>query len=328
MAAAADAVRDRWRDAVARSYQAETAARARNPHTLSVSRLSGCTRQAAYALAAAPVTDRHPAAEGRAANHGTWLHLGLLPRLADEVGGKHETMVVVRGAGIIIVGSADVALVEGPDGPELADVKTVHSLDAVRRHGAYHEHWVQLLAYILGERQRTRRQIRWAVLVYVDRATGEEEVFVREVTDAALLAIVDRISEIVRWAAAPDTAPRVTAALPGDRRWRLRGPSNTWSACNECPFLTRCWGEDAKPGQRGAQRNLVRNDTAREAALDAYTAAAATAADADAEKSFWRSVLDGSPEGLYGRWRLSWKRDGSINVKAVRSVERAEKWRG
>lgn len=322
MAAEADtaAVRERYLAAVAAAHTAETEARARHPHTLSVSRLAGCTRQAAYALAGTPVTEPPKQVEARAANHGTWLHEGLLPRLADQVGGKHETIVVVRAAGVTIMGRADLAVVESAAGGELADVKTVNGLDAVRRAGGFGEHWVQLMAYILGERQRSR-PVRWAVLIYVDRATGEAEVFVRPVTDEALLAVVERIGEIVRLAAAPQTAPRVTAALPGGRRWRMRGPGPKGYSCNECDWLRACWGPDAKPGQRGAQRNLVRTDPAREAALGAYVTASSTAADAAAEKEFWRSVLDGSPAGLYGSWRLSWTRAGAISVKAIGPVE-------
>lgn len=320
--AAADAVRARYRAAFAAAHRAETTARARHPHTLSVSRLSGCTRQAAYALAQAPVTDPAPAVEGRAANHGTWLHEGLLPRLADQVNGKHETSVVVHAAGVSITGRADLTVVEGPDGDELVDVKTVNGLDGVRRHGdGYDEHWVQVMAYVLGERQRGRR-IAWAVLIYVDRGTGAEEVFVRPVTQATLLAVVDRIGEIVRLSATPTAAPRVTAALPGDRRWRLRGPGRSW-ACDDCPFLTGCWGPGAKPGVVGAQRNLVRNDTAREAAIGAYAEASRLAATSAEERDFWRSVLDGSPPGLYGPWRLSWNRAGAISIKATRPVQEA-----
>jgi hypothetical protein len=318
---AAAAVREKYLEAVGAAHRAETGARSRPPHRLGISKLGGCARAAAYTLAGTPASNQPTQTEGRAANHGTWLHEGLLPRLANEVGGKHETDVVARIGGLEIMGRADLAVVDSDDGGEVADVKTLDGLDAVRRWGGYEENWVQVMAYILGKIQETGRRIRWAVLIYVDRGSGEVEVFVREATDAALLAVVARVGEIHRWAADPDTAPRTTAALPGGRRWRLRGPGLSW-ACNECWWLSRCW-PGAVPGVRGAQANLVRSDPAREAALGAYAAASAAVGDATTEKDFWRSVLDNSPEGVYGRWRLSWTRAGSIKVTAVRPLEEA-----
>jgi len=321
VAGAADAVRARYVTALAEAHRAENIARARPPHRLSVSRLGGCTRQAGYALSGTPVSDTPPPAEARAANHGTWIHNGLLPRLADQVGGKHETDVIAHAAGLAITGQSDLAVVESVDGGEIVDVKTVNGLDPVRRYGPHGEHWVQVLAYALGETQRTGRLIRWAVLIYLDRSSGEEEVFVREITPAVLLAIVDRVREIVAAAADPDTAPRTTAALPGGRRWRMRGPGASYE-CDECCWLARCW-PGAKPGVRGAQAAIVRTDAAIEAALGAYSAAARASSDAALEQDFWRSVLAGSPAGIYGAWRLTWTKNGSIRVTAVRALEEA-----
>lgn len=321
MAGAADAVRDRYVAALAAAHRAETLAHSRPPHRLSVSRLGGCTRQAAYALAGTPVSDTPDPGEARAANHGTWIHTGLLPRLAYQVGGKHDTDVIAHAAGLDITGQSDLAVVESDDGGEIVDVKTVNGLDTVRRYGPHGEHWVQVLAYALGETQRTGRRIRWAVLIYVDRGTGAEEVFVREITPAVLLAIVDRVRAIVTATADPDHAPRTTAALPGTRRWRLRGPGKSYD-CNECPWLSRCW-PGAKPGVVGAQSAIVYTDAAVEAALGAYAAAARTASDAALEQDFWRSVLAGSPAGIYGPWRLTWTKNGSIRVTAVRALEEA-----
>lgn len=315
--AAADDVRQRYLDAVAAAHLAETSARSRPPQ-LSVSRLGGCTRAAAYALAGTPPSDTPPPIEGRAGNHGTWLHAGLLPRMAEEVGGKPEVDVVVTADGVTIFGRADLAAVYTDLGGELADVKTVAGLDTVRRYGGYADHWVQLFTYLLGEVQRSGQRIRWGVLVYVDRNTGEAEVFVREATDKALLAVIDRIAEINRYAADPDQAPRTTGSLPGDRRWRMRGPGYSYG-CDECPWLSRCW-PGAVPGVRGAQANIVRTDPARQAALTAYAAASTQASDLVREQEFWRTVLAGAPEGIYGPWRLSWSKNGAIRVTAVKPV--------
>jgi hypothetical protein len=314
-------VRDKYQAAVAAAHVAETSSRARPPHRLSVSKLGGCTRQAAYALAGTPVSDTPPPAEARAANLGTWFHLGFLPRLADQVGGKHETDVIAHAAGLAITGQTDLAVVESADGGEIVDVKTVDGLDVVRRYGPYGDHWVQVFAYALGETQRTGRLIRWAVLIYVDRGTGAEEIFVREITPAGLLAVINRVRDIIDAAADPDTAPRLTAAMPGGRRWRMKGPGKS-KGCDECPFLSRCW-PGAKSGVVGAQASIVRTDAAIEAALGAYGAAARTVSDAASEQDFWRSVLAGSPAGIYGSWRLTWTKSGSIRVTAARALEEA-----
>lgn len=316
MAAAGEAaaVRERYLTAVAAAHRAQTGGRARPPHRLGISKLSGCARRAAYTLAGTPASDSPAVAEGRAANHGTWIHEGLLPHLADQVGGKYETDVVARIGGLEIMGRADLATDE-----ELVDVKTVDGLDAVRRYGGYDEHWFQVLAYVLGKAQETGVRLRWAVLIYVDRGSGETEVLVREVTDTALLAVIDRVGEIHRYAADPDTAPRTTAALPGGRHWRMRGPGGgqggSW-ACDECWWLGRCW-PGAIPRVRGAQANIVRTDSAIEAALLAYLTASMSAGDAKTEQEFWRSVLANAPAGVYGRLRLSWSRAGAIRVTAV-----------
>lgn len=321
MSSPADVVRDRYRAAIADAHRAETLSRHRPAIKLSVSRLGGCTRRAAYTLAGTEPSNQVTPGEARAANHGTWIHEGVLPRLADQVGGKHETQVVVTAAGVTIYGRADLAVTESDLGGEMLDVKTVAGLDGVRRRGGWDNDWMQLLAYILGETQRSGQRIRWAVLLYIDRDTGEDEVFVREVTDAVLLSVVERVAEIRRYSAAPDMAPRTTAALPGSRRWRMRGPGS-WT-CDECPWLSRCW-PGAEPGVVGAQRHLARTDPAREAAIGAYASAATAAGELSAEQSFWRSVLAGAPEGEYGPWRLSWTRNGAINVKAIRPIEGAQ----
>lgn len=319
--AAAEDVRQRYLAAVADAHRAETTSRARAPH-LSVSRLGGCTRAAAYALAGTPPSDDPEQPEGRAANHGSWLHLGYLPRLAELVGGKHEVEVVVTAAGVTIFGRADLAAVDTDLGGELVDVKTVAGLDTVRRYGGFADHWVQLFAYLLGEVQRTGHRIRWGVLVYIDRSTGEAEVFVREATDRALLAIVDRIAEIRGHADDPDRAPRTTGSLPGDRRWRMRGPGSSYG-CDECPWLSRCW-PGAQPGVRGAQAAIARTDAAIEAAITAYAWHSTVGSDYAREQEFWRSVLDGAPEGIYGPWRLQWTKNGAIRVTAVKPIEGGE----
>lgn len=275
--------------AVVRAFTAESAARKRAPHNLGISALSGCTRFAAYALAGTPASDEVEPGEGRAANLGTWQHNGLLPRVADEfTDGATEVNVTLTAAGVTIPGHIDL------DIPYmLLDLKTVGEwrLQAVRQSGVFYDHVLQVAAYGVGKLQAGQPP-RWLVILYLDRASGDSEVFVIPFTNEHVVMVVDRVAEIRRWADDdPDTAPRrdasgVAMAGPG---WSFR--------CNECPWLRRCWGPDAQPGQR------IRHDhdvPEVEALLLEYIEANAVEGPAKRRKAEIADLLETARYGVYG----------------------------
>lgn len=318
--ASVEDVKDRYDAALSAAFRAASAERARPPHAFSMSRLGGCTRAGAYALALTPVSDELPIGENRAANLGTAEHIWLLPYLTGALGSgaAMEQALTLHAAGLVIPGTADVTGLY-----DLGDQKTVgeHRLHRLRRTGlAFPDHWIQVAGYALARRQ-SGADVDHLVWIYMDRASGDHETLVEEFTDDTALAVLDRVREIRRWADTdPDRAPRTYYAVPGrgDKPRSLRGPGLEFM-CNECPWLRRCWGEDARPNQVGAQRNLARTDPQIEAALVCYDAAAARRSEADKEAEFYSAVLDGRRAGVYGAWSLRWSKGSSVmDAAAVR----------
>lgn len=287
--ATAEQVADELRAATAAAFRAASAQRQRHPHHLGISSLGGCTRRAAYALARVEPSDDPPPREGRAANLGTWEHEGLLPRLAEQLGPQAQTEVpvVLRAAGIEIPGTAD--LVRDPVVVE--DLKTVgeHRLGRVRREGdPFYPHRMQAGGYALA-RLQDGHPTTWFGWHYLDRASGDEEIMVRPFTNRDALQVVDRVQTLVDWAAGdPDYAPRDE-----------RGPGLSF-ACDECPFLRRCWGEDAEPGQVGAQAVQVRSDADAVEQLARYLDARDRETAAKAEKKDAEAALSRTRFGTYG----------------------------
>jgi hypothetical protein len=285
------------RDLTGRAFMEENARRQadRDPTKLTLSGLGGCTRAAAYKVAGTPPSDRPLRDEARAALLGTGTHDWFLPALvrAAGPGAACEQPVVLHAAGLDIAGTLDFA-----HGPMVLDLKTVREwrLTGVRRRGgAYDEHTVQVLGYVLARIQEGH-DVRYAVFLYMDRSTGEVEVIVEEVTNAAVLAVVDRVTTIARLAELdPDSAPR-----------EERGPGLSY-ACDRCPWLRRCWGEDAVAGQPGPQRRLADTPAGLELALTLYAEVAeleATARARRTDKDFAKLILNEVEAGEYGRWRL------------------------
>ncbi|MCZ7478837.1 hypothetical protein [Micromonospora sp. WMMC273] len=286
-------VEHRLRTAMGRAFRAETASRERDPHHLGLSSVGTCTRRAAYALAKTPVSDRPPVREARQANLGTWEHAGLLPRLSEQLpGSRVESKVRLRAAGLELVGSIDLDDLDG-----VVDLKTVgeHRLAAVRRlwRPFYHNR-VQVSSYALA-RLQMGRPVRWVAYLYMDRASGAEEVVVEPFTNALALEVIDRVTLLRALSADPDRAPRDE-----------RGPGLSLS-CDECPWLKRCWGPDAEPSVVGPQ--AVSTDPEIIAALADYDDARARASQAEADKKWALARLNRAAYGTYGPYRYGRKRD-------------------
>lgn len=298
-ATAAD-IRDRVSAALSASFLAAQADNPHDPTELSMSGLGGCTRAAAYQVAGTEPSNTPPPEEGRAAMLGEWIHNGLLPRLAAALGVnvaelEVEKPVVLRAAGIVIPGRADLA------GDVVLDLKTVgeHRLQGVRRSGEYADHRQQVMGYALACFQAGRR-VRWVVWLYIDRATGDHEVIVEPFTNAAALSVVERVREIRSYADEdPDSAPRDG-----------RGPGFSF-ACDRCPWLRRCWGEDAVPGRVGVQKILAADAPGTVAAIELLDGARHRLSTGKRDEEFAKAVLEGKQAAQYGEWQLRYTRGRS-----------------
>lgn len=296
----------------------------RDPTALSMSGLGGCTRAAAYAVAGTPASDVHPPEEARAAVLGTVAHEILLPHMAAQrPGAVVEHPVKLHAAGQVIPGTLDLAW----PGVVL-DLKTVGSwrLSDIRGAGAYTAHRLQVLGYALAHHQAGNRvdQLVW---LYLDRATGEVEPVVEPFTNGAALAVVDRVRHITEHARRPDDAPRMGAAGGNGRGSTMRGPGLS-VVCDSCSWLRRCWGDDAVPGEVGAQRILARTDAGVEAALALYDAGSAAASEGKADAEFAKAILEDTPDATYGPWSLRRGKPGQLLDQAQVRADYAERGKG
>lgn len=267
------------------AFVAATAARKRDPHHVGISSVGGCRRAVAYALSRTPVTDTPEAEEGRAANLGTWEHDGYLPWFATQLpGSSTEVDVEAKVAGIVLPGHIDL------DDPfTVIDLKTVGEwrLSGVRWLGAaYYHHRVQVGTYALA-RLQAGRPPKYVAWLYMDRANGDWYLIVEPFTNALMLEVIDRVTELAMWAQNPDEAPRDE-----------RGPGLS-IVCNSCRWLRQCWGPDAEPGQVGPQR--VYDDPAIEQALLDYADARDRESAAKADKKYAEAQLGAARYGTYGR---------------------------
>lgn len=289
-------------DAVATAFQDENTRRQedRDPTKLTMSGLGGCTRRNAYALARTEPSDVHPPEQARQALLGAGIHDWHLPALARVLQRLGETCevekrVALHAAGITIAGQLDLAF-----GDVLLDLKTVreHKLHGVRRRGApYGEHRVQVNGYALAEYQ-TGRPVRWVVYLYMDRTTGEVHPIVERFDNAAALAVIDRVETLQAFTGRPDDAPR-----------EARGPGVSL-ACDRCPWLRRCWGPDAKPGETGPQTQLALTPAGLIEILRlAFDASGVTTA-AKNDHDFAKLVLADTKDGTYGPYKLTRGRAG------------------
>lgn len=300
--------------AAVRAFTAETATRQRTPHHLGISSLSGCTRRCAYAVAGTPATDTPEPDQGRSANLGTWQHAGLLPRLAEQItGARTELPVTLTAAGLAIPGHVDL------DAPGmLLDLKTVGEwrLQQVRRNGPYAGHLLQVASYALARLQDGHGP-RWMVLLYLDRASGETELFAIRHDNQHVTTVVSRAREIRRWADDdPDTTPRRDAVGAA-----MLGPGYAWS-CNSCPWLRRCWGDDAKPGERPRHEH---DDAAIEALLIEYIGLSEAEGNAKRRKAEIAKLLETARYGTYGVARYRRAADSVLDdpyaaVETLRSL--------
>lgn len=303
-------------DLVAAAFESENTRlqEDRDPTALTMSGLGGCTRRNAYAIAAVEASDVHPPEQARQALLGTGIHLWFLPALARVITARLglvaevEKRVALHAAGITIVGQLDLAYAN-----IVLDLKTVREwrLHGVRRRGdrgAYDEHQVQVGGYGLAEWQ-AGRPVDKLIFLYMDRTTGEVHPVIQPFDNNAAVAVLDRVDALVAFAEKPDTAPR-----------EGRGPGISL-ACDRCPWLRRCWGPDAAPGQPGPQVRLAETPDGLVEILKLSLAATGVASQAKADKDFAKVVLSRTTDGSYGGYTLTRGKDSEReDVDAMRQI--------
>lgn len=310
--ATVETVRARIDAAAGRVFATVTAASQRDHHSFTGSCVGGCRRQAAYKLGRTPISDDPDPGEGRASVLGTWMHEHFLPLYAAELGdgAEYEQPVTLRAAGLEVGGQLDVWVA-----PEVHDLKTVadRRLHGLRRNGGpYADHKLQIDSYALAKYQ-AGHDVEHVAWLYLHRERGELQTVVEPFTNASVVSVVDRMTEIKHYAdTSPDQAPQDG-----------RGPGLSL-ACDSCPWLRRCWGDDAIPGQIGAQANRVKTDADREAALLGLDDASRRRSEGDADYKLYKALLGRTRPGIYGSMSLRLGRPGEETDHAAMTAKYAE----
>lgn len=300
------ALTEHLRREVAKSFVLANRRETRDQTELSLSKLGGCTREAAYRLAD---TEPDPewdswSDEKRAAWLGTWQHRGLLPLLRLRLRrSRTEVPVVLSGSGLQLPGRADLwwrsaTLLRKGIGDVVVDGKTkaAYGLDWVRRDGPRPRDVLQTRGYAMALRQTWHADVRWTATVYIDRASGDTEVTVQPFGPAEAVEVMDRLHELSVEAVKPHLAPRDE-----------RGPGLS-IICDGCPWLRQCWGKSATPGDAKVQSILATDPDAISSALTMYEDSRLREKRAGEDKEFARAILEGQPPGRYGDLVLSWGR--------------------
>lgn len=289
------AIGQAWREITAR-YQSE-----RDPLAFSMSALGSCRRQSAYRLAGTPPSEPVPGRDGdhgvdhdenRAANIGTMIHNELLPVLARLLGAEHEVDLAAALDELRVEGRSDLYV----ESMRLVlDLKTAGTdkwralVDVLRAHR------LQVGGYALGLAQ-AGKDVDWVAWAYLDRSSGQVFVVVEPFPGELLDLVEARAAELVTYARDPEGAPRDE-----------HGPGLS-VICDGCLWLRTCWGEDARAGEVGAQRNLVHDNAEVAEALDQYKRATKDESDAAARKEFYKAMFSGFAPGSYGTWAFSFSK--------------------
>jgi hypothetical protein len=272
--------------------------------TPGISAVGRCRRRAAYGIGGTAPDPQHERRAGAAAWIGTWTHAGLLPLLARLLApARTEVPVQWRQLGLPdLAGSCD--LYRARSGLVL-DVKTVsaYQLDQARARGVRPLDERQVTGYGQALASMGRR-VRQLAVLYVCTETGRNgddqgHLWLGAPDEGVCAANTQWWAEVTDHTLNPDDAPRDE-----------RGPGLSY-ACDECPWLRRCWGPDAVPGGTGAQATVAEREGAYVTAVEAYASAARAEADAKADKAFARACLENAPPGRYGAFTLAWGHSGA-----------------
>lgn len=292
-------------------------------YALTPSYVGGCTKQAAYRAAGTPPSDPELAVSGehRAALLGTWIHEGFLPALAAvlaKLGGpgpRVEHEITVRCNGLTLTGSTDLwdewlRL--------LLDLKTlfIGGVENLVRTGnrPRFRHRLQVGTYALGRQQMSAIDgspvPEWVAWPYMERTLGKTRVYAEPWTRDYALTVWGRLEEIIDAASDPDTARR-----------EARGPGLA-AECDGCPWLRRCWGEDAVPEQPGVQAVLARDAAEVEAWCRLWLEQSRQLSELKSARELSEAVITGGGRrpGAYGRAEW-WRRNGGEVLDQAAAVQ-------
>lgn len=282
----------------------------RNLFGLSMSYLGGCRRESAYRIAQVDPDPEHVLVmnedEARAAMVGTWIHEGLLPHLAEMLAGGEREMPVelVAPIGPEEDGVTPLAKVTGSTdcytraaGGGVIDLKTV---------GAFKLADID----VFGPRQRHRSQVRgyaaavvqaglpvaWTAWAYLDRGDGSVRVVVEPFGREEYVGVLRQVAYLV-------TLSRDLEGAPRDER----GPGLSW-VCDGCPFLRRCWGQDARPGDKSGI--AVHDDEEIAFAGQQVVELRAQRTALDKRVDFYKAQVGRPDAGRYGDVTVSYGRNG------------------
>lgn len=295
----------------------------RNLFGLSMSYLGGCRRESAYRIAQVDPDPEHVLVmnedEARAAMVGTWIHEGLLPHLAEMLAGGEREMPVelVAPIGEEENGVTPLAKVTGSTdcytraaGGGVIDLKTV---------GAFKLADID----VFGPRQRHRSQVRgyaaavvqaglpvaWTAWAYLDRGDGSVRVVVEPFGREEYVGVLRQVAYLV-------TLSRDLEGAPRDER----GPGLSW-VCDGCPFLRRCWGQDAQPGDKAGI--AVHDDEEIAFAGQQVVELRAQRTALDKRVDFYKAQVGRPDAGKYGGITVSYGRNG-VKPDAAKMQARLE----
>jgi hypothetical protein len=269
-------------------------------YALTMSGLGGCTRQGAYRVAGTEPSEELRFGQMREANIGTMIHLGLLPHMADRLDGTEEIDVELATDTLTIKGRSDLYI---PGLRLVADLKTVGLYKfGMLGDTANRAHRLQVAGYALAVLQ-SGQPVEWIAWVYLDRSSGAEHIVVEPWSEDLVELVEGRCEQLAMFAETPDAAPRDE-----------RGPGLS-VICDGCPWLRACWGEDARPGEIGAQKILARDHGGVERALRLYDDARAREKEAKSDKEFARAMFSDYQTGKYGEFEFGWSSAGEADDK-------------
>ena len=282
-------------------YETNSGSARSQQREIGMSQLGSCRRQAAYQhFGVEPDPDFYD--EKRAAQLGTWLHEGLLPRLSARLpGSAYEIDVELKLDGLSpIPGHVDLYW---PLGKQVIDVKTrgPRSMDWVLSRGIPRKEIWQTHGYAQAIID-SGREVESICILNLNRDNGE-------VVPVVMPFDPTQVELLAQWWAEVCLAENAEQ-LPRDER----GPGLSY-LCDHCPWLHQCWGAAAIRGTAGAQalpRDVVAGDiTPVIEACSQWVTATETERAASKEKEFLRQVLQDVPDGSYGDYELTWRKGRS-----------------
>jgi hypothetical protein len=162
--------------------------------------------------------------------------------------------------------------------------------DLIAESGPPLSEWEQVMLYALAL-IRAGKYVREVRIVYVQRANGRDEVFIRPYDEKIALAALNRLTAVL-------DGLHAGIDLPRDEP----GPTLSAICRTYCPARDHCWGvtEAEKAGRSPESWTLIHDDADVEWALSVYDEHRAIESAAKKEKAKAKALLEGVELGHYG----------------------------